>query len=128
MQLSTLPRVGFWERSAATFLDLIVVGIVVGLLGLGDYFAVWATAYFITFWALRGTTLGGVVLGIKVVRMDDRPVDWSVALVRGLGSFLSLFVMGLGFLWVAWDPQRQSWHDKIAGTIVVKMPKGVSLI
>ena len=128
VQLSTLPRVGFWERLAATFLDVIVVGIVVGLLGLGDYFAVWATAYFITFWVLRGTTLGGVVMGIKVVRMDDRPVDWSVALVRGLGSFLSLFVMGLGFLWVAWDPQRQSWHDKIAGTIVVKMPNGVSLI
>ena len=127
-QLSTLPRVGFWARFAATFIDVIALGVVVGILGIGDYFLLVATAYFIVMWGLKGTTLGGVVLGIKLVRVDDRPVDWSVALVRALGAFLSLCVVGLGFIWVAWDPQRQSWHDKIAGTTLVKMPKGVSLI
>lgn len=127
-QLSTLPRVGFWARFAATFIDVIALGVVVGILGIGDYFLLVATAYFIVMWGLKGTTLGGVVLGIKLVRVDDRPVDWSVALVRALGAFLSLCVVGLGFIWVAWDAQRQSWHDKIAGTTLVKMPKGVSLI
>lgn len=127
-QWSTLPRVGFWGRFAATLIDTLALAIAVGVLGVGDYFALAATTYFIVLWALRGTTLGGVVLGIKVVRLDDRPVDWPVALVRALGSFLSLCVLGLGFIWVAWDPQRQSWHDKIAGTTVVKMPRGVSLI
>jgi len=127
-QLSTLPRVGFWARIAATFIDVIALGIVVGILGIGDYFLLIATAYFIVMWGLKGTTLGGVVLGIKLVRVDDRPVDWSVALVRALGAFLSLCVVGLGFVWVSWDAQRQSWHDKIAGTTLVKMPKGVSLV
>ena len=49
-------------------------------------------------------------------------------MVRTLGCFLSLAVVGLGFLWVAIDDDRQSWHDKIAGTVVVRVPKGVSLI
>jgi len=127
-QLSTLPRAGFWARLVATFVDVIAVGIFVGITGLGDYFVAVATIYFILMWGLKGTTLGGVVMGLKLVRTDDRPVDWVVGLVRSLGAFLSLFVLGLGFLWVAWDPQRQSWHDKIAGTTIVKMPKGVSLI
>lgn len=127
-QLSTLPRAGFWARFAATLIDVIALGIVVGILNIGDYFAVVATGYFIALWALKGTTLGGVVLGLKIVRVDDKPVDWAVALVRSLGAFLSLCVMGIGFLWVVWDPRRQSWHDKIAGTTIVKMPKGVSLI
>ena len=127
-QLSTLPRAGFWARFAATLIDVFALGIAVGILSLGDYFPVIATGYFIILWALKGTTLGGVILAIKIVRIDDRPVDWSVALVRSLGAFLSLCLVGLGFLWVIWDPQRQSWHDKIAGTTIVKMPKGVSLI
>ena len=128
MQQSTLPRVGFWTRFAATLIDMIALGIAVGILNLGDYFPLVATAYFIVLWSLKGTTLGGVILGIKIVRLDDKPVDWAVSLVRSLGAFLSLFVVGLGFVWVGWDPQRQSWHDKIAGTTIVKMPKGVSLI
>jgi uncharacterized RDD family membrane protein YckC len=36
--------------------------------------------------------------------------------------------VGLGFLWIAIDSERQSWHDKIAGTVVVRAPKGVSLL
>jgi uncharacterized RDD family membrane protein YckC len=62
------------------------------------------------------------------VRLDDRKLDWTVAIVRGLGGFLSLFVAGLGFLWVAFDKERQSWHDKIAGTVVVIAPKGTPLV
>jgi uncharacterized RDD family membrane protein YckC len=128
VQLSTLPRVGFWTRFVATLIDMIALGIAVGILDIGDYFPLVATAYFIVLWSLRGTTLGGVVMGIKIVRLDDKPVDWAVSVVRSLGAFLSLFVVGLGFVWVGWYPQRQSWHDKIAGTTIVKMPQGVSLI
>ena len=79
-------------------------------------------------WKLRGSTIGGIVCGLKVVRLDDRPLDWSTAVVRALGCFLSFVVMGLGFIWVAFDDQKQSWHDKIAGTTVVRVPKGVSLV
>jgi uncharacterized RDD family membrane protein YckC/cytoskeletal protein CcmA (bactofilin family) len=133
IQFSTMPRAGFWIRCAATLLDIMLIGVVLNILETRmftptDYFPLMAAIYFITFWALKGTTIGGVVCGLKVVRLDDRPVDWSVALIRGLGGFLSLFVIGLGFVWVAFDNERQSWHDKIAGTTIVKVPRGVSLI
>jgi uncharacterized RDD family membrane protein YckC len=62
------------------------------------------------------------------VRLDGRPVDWGTSIVRALSCFLSLVVLGLGFIWIAVDRDRQAWHDKIAGTVVVRPPKGVSLI
>ena len=85
-------------------------------------------AYSAAMWKFKGTTIGGVVCGLKVVRVDDRPIDWGVAIVRALSAFLSFFVFGLGFIWVAFDNDRQSWHDKIAGTTIVKVPKGTPLI
>jgi uncharacterized RDD family membrane protein YckC len=77
---------------------------------------------------MKGTTVGGIVCNLKVIRTDGQPIDWSTAIVRALGCFLSLIVVGLGFIWIAFDPGRQSWHDKIAGTAVVRVPQGVSLI
>ncbi|MCC5024108.1 MAG: RDD family protein [Candidatus Synoicihabitans palmerolidicus] len=117
----------------ATLLDILLLAIIGNMLEAkyfdpGEYFPLFAAVYFIVMWSLKGTTIGGIVLGLKVVRLDDNSLDWSVALVRGLGSFLSLFILGLGFIWVAFDPEHQSWHDKIAGTVVVHMPKDVSLL
>ena len=84
--------------------------------------------YLIGLWTWRGTTIGNIVFGLKIVRTDGQPVTLGVAIVRALASLLSLAVMGLGFFWIIWDPEKQAWHDKIAGTLVVRMPKGVSLI
>ena len=39
---------------------------------------------------------------------------------RYLAYFLSTLPFGLGLLWVAWDPKKQGWHDKLAGTVVVR--------
>ena len=85
-------------------------------------------AYCAAMWATKGTTIGGIICSLKVVRLDDRPLDWGVAVVRTLGGFLSLFVAGLGFIWVAFDDEKQSWHDKIAGTTIVRVPKGTALL
>ena len=71
---------------------------------------------------------GGIICGLKVVRLDDRRIDWGVAVVRCLGGFLSLAIAGLGFIWVAFDDEKQSWHDKIAGTTIVRVPKGTPLL
>lgn len=129
MQLSTLPRAGFWIRAAAAALDAVLIGIAAGLIDfVGDYFVLMYAVYCVAFWALKGTTVGGVICGLKVVRIDDRPIDWPVAVVRGLGGFLSLAIGGLGFIWVVFDDARQSWHDKIAGTTIVHMPKGTALL
>jgi len=48
--------------------------------------------------------------------------------VRAAASIFSALVMFIGFFWAGWNREKQSWHDKIAGTAVVKMPKGVSLL
>jgi uncharacterized RDD family membrane protein YckC len=84
--------------------------------------------YHVAMWAWRGTTIGGIILGLQIVRLDGRPMDWSAAILRALGALLSGAVFFLGFFWVAWDVNRQSWHDKIAGTVVVKAARGVALV
>lgn len=126
---TTSPRAGFMIRLAALGLDVILWGIIAGILGLNPpILLLWLAIYGAVMWKLKGTTIGGVVCGLKIVRLDDREIDWATAIVRALGCFLSLAVVGLGFLWVAIDDDKQSWHDKIAGTTVVRVPKGTSLI
>lgn len=132
---ATLPRAGFWIRVAACLLDAILVGIAFGMLeGMLGWlvkfggFPLWFVVYNVVMWATKGTTIGGIICGLKVVRTDDRPLDWSVAIVRALSAFLSLAVAGVGFIWVAFDDEKQSWHDKIAGTTIVKVPKGTALL
>ncbi|MEO7598859.1 MAG: RDD family protein, partial [Opitutus sp.] len=127
---ATLHRAGFWIRLAASALDALLVAIAIHLMPrfLQPNFLLVYAAYCVLFWGLKGTTVGGIVCNLKVVRLDDRPVDWATALVRSLAGFLSFFASGIGFIWVAFDDQRQSWHDKIAGTTIVQVPKGVSLV
>jgi uncharacterized RDD family membrane protein YckC len=124
------PRAGFWIRMAALLIDVILIGILLSftwhnqtarhLLVLASYGAL--------MWKLKGATIGGIVFDLQVVRVDGRPLDWATAIVRALSCFLSLFIFGLGFIWIAVDHERQAWHDKIAGTVVVRVPKGVSLV
>jgi len=129
---ATLPRAGFWIRLAAVLLDAILMGMVCGFLGSMWHgfgvFPFWFALYCVAMWATKGTTIGGIICSLKVVRLDDRPLDWSVAIVRALGGFLSLIVAGLGFIWVAFDDEKQSWHDKIAGTTIVRVPRGTPLL
>jgi uncharacterized RDD family membrane protein YckC len=85
-------------------------------------------AYGALMWKLKGTTVGGLVFDLQVVRLDGRPVDWETAIIRALSCFLSLVVAGLGFLWIVFDDNKQAWHDKIAGTVVVRVAKGIPLV
>jgi len=123
-----LPRASFWERMAAGFLDIILVSIlsaVVGHMPLGFLIAL---AYFAGMWTWRGTTVGGIVLNLRVVRYDGKPMNFAVALVRALSAAFSIVVFFLGFLWIAWSQDKQGWHDKIAGTVVVRQPRGTPLL
>lgn len=79
-------------------------------------------------WKLRGSTVGGIVFDLRVVRLDGREMDWETAIIRALSCFLSLAVAGLGFFWIAFDPANQAWHDKIAGTVVVRVPKAAARV
>jgi uncharacterized RDD family membrane protein YckC len=123
---ASFPRAGFWERMGAAFLDMVIVGILGGVLG-PLCFVVWL-AYFAGMWAWKGTTIGGIVLKLQVVRYDGGPVTFLVALVRGLAAAFSVVVLFLGFFWIAWDRDKQGWHDKIAGTVVIRLPHSMPLV
>ena len=123
----------------AAFLDLVAVGFITEMahiplgflqafIGGPPVFFIVALAYFAGLWAWKGTTLGGIVLKLQVVRHDGGPLTFLVALVRGLAAAFSAVVFFLGFFWIGWDRDKQGWHDKIAGTVIVKTPKGMSLI
>jgi uncharacterized RDD family membrane protein YckC len=67
-----------------------------------------------------GYTIGKKIMGIKVVTTSGGQVDWVKAFVRSISKILSSLVLGLGYLWAIWDPQTQTWHDKLADTYVVE--------
>ena len=122
---AALPRAGFWIRMVALLLDAVLVGMVLGVLHHSHNVELVAlAAYGAIMWKMRGATIGGTVFDLRVVRLDGRAVDWETAIIRALGCFLSLAVAGLGFFWIAFDHGKQAWHDKIAGTVVVRVSHG----
>ncbi len=125
------PRASFWERMGAAFLDVVLVGVLSGLAnaaGGPSWGPLIALAYFAGMWTWKGTTVGGIVLNLKVVRLDGSPLTFAAALVRGLAAAFSVVVLFLGFLWIILDKEKQGWHDRIAGTVVVRLPRGMPLV
>jgi uncharacterized RDD family membrane protein YckC len=130
--LTLFPRATFLDRLAAFVLDVFLVIVAVQLtdiLRFRDEGAVLLVlgAYFIAFWAWKGTTVGGIICNLRVVRIDGSPLRFVDALVRGLSSILSFAALGLGCFWILRDPEGQAWHDKVAGTYVVKVPRNFAL-
>lgn len=136
------PKGGFWRRTAAYLLDAVVlgilgflVGIVLGLVGvavkmpqedidtigqlLGD---VLGLAYFLYFWSSHGAgqTPGMRALRLRVIRTDGTYMSVGRAFLRNIGLGISAVVLGIGLLWVAFDRNKQGWHDKMADTFVVR--------
>ncbi len=128
--LLSMPKAAFAERAAAFGLDVILVSFVFSILednlfrssGPGLFFLL-LLIYHIVFWTTKATTVGGIICNLRLVRTDGGPVTFSEALVRGLSSIFSFVALGLGCLWILRDPERQAWHDRFAGTYVVKVPR-----
>jgi uncharacterized RDD family membrane protein YckC len=73
------------------------------------------------FWTGTGQTPGKMAMGIRVVSAQTGDViGMGEALLRYVGYIISGLALGLGFLWIIWDPKHEGWHDKIASTRVVK--------
>lgn len=85
--------------------------------------AVWmvvvAMGFHIWFWTHGGQTLGMRAWRIKIFSTDGQSVSFRQALVRYLVAILSLTILGLGFLWVLFDPQKRAWHDLASRTRLV---------
>lgn len=78
--------------------------------------------YFGYFFSTSGQTVGKRLLGLKVIRIDGRPLEWATGLTRYIGYLLSAMVFFLGFILISLDPLHQGLHDKLAGTTVVRVP------
>lgn len=83
--------------------------------------------YHMAFWAWKGTTLGGIICSVRIIRSSRAPLRAIDAVVRGLSAIFSVVALGMGYFWMINDPERQTWHDKIAGTFVVKLPRDLVL-
>jgi uncharacterized RDD family membrane protein YckC len=68
-----------------------------------------------------GQTVGKRALGIRVVDSAiGGPIGTGRAVGRYFARILSALVCYLGYLWMLWDPEKQTWHDKLANSYVVK--------
>jgi uncharacterized RDD family membrane protein YckC len=144
---ASAPKAGWWIRFFAYLIDGLVIGIPAAIVGFilslpfggmtssGGTMNAGATsifylivvvgtaAYFVYFWSQRdGQTIMNKAFNIKVVRADGSPMTVSTGIVRYIGYILNSIIFGLpiGWLWAAWDPNKQGWHDKIAGTYVIR--------
>ena len=69
----------------------------------------------------EGQSIGQRLVGIKIVRTDGLSLGYrTIALRHLIGYPVSLLCGGLGFLWMVIDPKQRGWHDKLAGTLIVK--------
>ncbi len=76
--------------------------------------------YHIGMWVKNdGMTLGKKLMGIRVIRTTGEAVDIKTAVLRYIGYLVSGFALAIGFIWVAFDKNKQGWHDKIASTYVI---------
>jgi len=80
--------------------------------------------FFGVFWTLRGQTLGMASWRLRVEREDGALLGWGDTARRLGWALVSLLPMGLGFLWILFDPERRAWHDRLSRTRVVVLPKG----
>jgi len=83
-------------------------------------FALVSIAYSIVLIGWKGQTVGMMALRIKVVPTVGGEMTYGRAALRWVGSILSGVACLLGYLWIAWDADKQAWHDKIASTYVVQ--------
>jgi uncharacterized RDD family membrane protein YckC len=146
--ISSVKKGGFWIRYAAWIIDTIILNIIgIILLRVGSvafdlaasglqnleteemisimipyflFMLIVNITYFTYFHGSTGQTLGKMVCKLKVVRLNGGPVGYGKAFLRWIGYLVSS-IFYLGFLWAAWDKQKQGWHDKIAGTYVIKI-------
>ncbi|MBI2040174.1 RDD family protein [Candidatus Microgenomates bacterium] len=115
---------GFWRRFAGAFIDGLIVGVIPGMLlkdGTGNILSfLLGLAYSIWMLSTYSATVGMMILKIKILKENGGKVTYQDAILRYFASILSAIALFLGYLWMIWDPKKQTWHDKLAKTVVVK--------
>jgi len=130
-QAPMMQYIGVGPRFLAALIDIIIIAIVGGILGAvlgaqqsgisGALSGILALAYFIVMEATQGATVGKMVVGLKVVRVDGAPISWSESVIRNLLRIIDgLFAYLVGAIIIWTSPMKQRLGDKIAKTVVVK--------
>ncbi|PKO28380.1 MAG: hypothetical protein CVU36_17745 [Betaproteobacteria bacterium HGW-Betaproteobacteria-9] len=137
-----LEYAGFWVRVGAALLDslllaLVTVPMLVAIYGMAyfdgtqtgmsagiaDVLISWVApaVAVVLFWLYKQATPGKMLVSVKVV---DARTGGKLSLGQSIGRYLGCFVagipLGIGLLWVAFDAKKQGWHDKLAGTVVIR--------
>lgn len=135
-----LEYVGFWPRVGASLIDTILIGVVIWpvltafygdtywtseslVQGPMDFLLSWVfpAVAVILFWAIKQATPGKMAVSAKIVDAKTGNAASTGQLIgRYLAYYVSMLPLGLGFIWVAFDARKQGWHDKLAGTVVVR--------
>ncbi|MCW8887531.1 MAG: RDD family protein [Gammaproteobacteria bacterium] len=128
---------GFWRRVAASLIDTILLVIVLALLAIPLGFIgmpvmgggmvggillqyVFPMVIVVALWLKFGATPGKQLLDCVIVdARSGHPLRTGQAILRYIGYYASSIPLLLGFVWVAWSPRKQGFHDYIAGTVVI---------
>lgn len=125
---------GFWARTGATIIDTLWMAVALGLLlfmTVGNAQEPSMAAVLIqtvipfivvmAFWSLKQATPGKMLFGMRIVDAETLEKVPTIRLVvRYIAYIISSIPLGLGFIWVGFDKRKQGWHDKIAGTVIVR--------
>ena len=135
-----LEYVGFWLRVWASLIDSILVAFLtipllmaiygearladgVSLSGMPAFFISYLLPAIavLVFWTTKHATPGKMAIGAKIVDANTgHAPTLNQHFVRYIGYFVSIFPLCLGLLWIGFDRKKQGWHDKLAGTVVVR--------
>jgi uncharacterized RDD family membrane protein YckC len=133
---------GFWIRTGAAIIDTILIMLVTfpllvaiygwayfdagktGIVaGPADFVISWVlpAVAVIAFWIIKQATPGKMAVSTKIVDAESGKAASTGQLIgRYFAYFAATIPLGLGILWVAFDKKKQGWHDKLAGTVVVR--------
>ncbi|MGH8863074.1 MAG: RDD family protein [Burkholderiales bacterium] len=142
METAELEYVGFWLRVWAAIIDTLLVMLIctplvawyygpdywlseelVLIHGPADIVINWVlpAIAIVLFWIYRQATPGKMAIGARIVdsKTGGKPTTGQL-IGRYLGYYVSIIPLLLGLIWVGLDPRKQGWHDKLAGTVVVR--------
>lgn len=143
MEVEELEYVGFWARVGASLIDAILLWIIILplllaiygeaywsstdlVLGPMDFWLSWVFPAVVTviFWVMKQATPGKMAISAQIV---DAHTGKAPSLGQYIGRyaayFLAVLPLFIGIIWVGFDARKQGWHDKLAGTVVVRAKK-----
>ncbi len=131
---------GFWIRTGAAIIDTILIIIIAApvlaaIYGTDYWFngsmnqGVWDILFnyifpaiaVIIFWMYKSATPGKMLARVRIIdeKTGGKPTTGQF-IIRYIGYYVSMIPLLLGIIWVGFDKRKQGWHDKLAGTLVIK--------